>query len=76
MRAATSTSPFRIPRSYPGVARDATDDVFLADLAEGAGSMAHLAQEAANEWQVPNDEPRRQPAFLSQIITEPLEYLV
>jgi hypothetical protein len=59
------------------VALDVAGDVLLADLAEIAGAgRAHLAQEATNEWQVANNGPRRQPAFPSQIITEPLEYLV
>jgi hypothetical protein len=56
---------------------DVAVDALLGDVAEIAGSgRAHLAREAANDWQMGDDGPRRQPAFLPQIITEPLEYLV
>ncbi len=59
----------------PGVSLDVTDDVFLLDLAEVAGAgRTGLAQEPANSRSMDDDGPRRQPAFLSQIICELLEY--
>jgi hypothetical protein len=56
---------------------DVAVDALLGDVAEIAGpGRARLAREAANDWQMGDDGPRRQPMFLPQIITEPLEYLV
>ena len=59
------------------MALDVADDGRLADPAEITGtSGAHLAQEPADHRQVTDNGLRRQTAFLAQILTEPLEYLV
>lgn len=65
------------PRApIPGMALDVAGDVLLPDPPKVVGATrAYLAQESADDWQMPDDGLRRQTAFLLQIEAERLEDL-